>query len=59
MDLSIAAFQTLSSRFLSSLQEEKLFLSTFVSLFENELQLEPTWVLFFRYLDCLVDSAGG
>jgi hypothetical protein len=49
-----AAFQTLSSRFLSSLQEETLVLSTFVSLFENELQLEPTWVRFCRFLDCLL-----
>ncbi len=53
------ALKTLSSRSLSSLQEEKLFLSTFVSLFENELQLEPTWVRFCRFLDCLFDSAGG
>jgi hypothetical protein len=34
-----AAFKTLSSRFLSSLQEEKFFLSTFVSLFENSSSL--------------------
>jgi hypothetical protein len=54
MDLSITAFKTLSPRSLISLQEEKLFLSTFVSLFENEPQLEPTWVRFCRFLDCLL-----
>jgi hypothetical protein len=59
MDLSITAFKTLSPRSLISLQEEKLFLSTFVSLFENELQLEPTWVRICRFRDCLFDSAGG
>jgi hypothetical protein len=52
---------SISNPFLSfpSLQEEKLVLSTFVSLFENELQLEPSWVRICRFRDNHVDSSGG